>query len=64
MHEFQMEIMHVMHSMHCMHVLYPHKHHMHGGIYKRKEEKEKRVIKILIIENMVILLVMCFVSQN
>ena len=26
--------------MHCMHVLHPHMHHMHGGIYKRKEDKE------------------------
>ena len=41
MHDRHMANMHRMHYMHCMHVLHPYMHHLHGGIYKRVEEKEK-----------------------
>ena len=46
MHQRQMKNMHHMHSMHCMHALYPHMYHMHGGIYKRVDEEEKRELCI------------------
>ena len=64
-----MHRMHFMFYMHYMHVLYPHMQYMHGGIYKRANEKENggscyvRIQELNIKKILITSLVMDFVSQ-